>query len=351
MRAWLFNEPGDIANLVMEEVDLPVAKPGEVLVEVECAALNPADRFLVQGQYPRAGAPPFTPGRDGAGTVIEAAPDSKFNIGDKVVLLGGGLTGVSLPGTLAEYCSMPEAWVAPMPEGWTFDEAAAGSLTSLTAWRALVVCGGLKTGKAALVSGVQKVIETNYGHGLNAGETVLVTGASGGVGVAAVFLAKALGANVIALSRSEEKRKKLIGLGADAAIDTESPTMEREVRAAAGDTPVSLVVENLGGPYLEKSLRIVAPEGRVMVVGLLADLKATVTVGLLIHKNIRVEGLSVANYTPEQAQAAWRQIVALYDKSYHRPVISQEFLFEDMQKAFAHLQAGPMGKVVVRCKV
>ena len=351
MRAWLFHEPGDITNLVMEEVDLPLAKPGEVLVEMECAALNPADRYLVQGQYPRAGAPPFTPGRDGAGTVIEAAPNSKFNIGDKVVILGGGLTGVSLPGTLAEYCPVPEDWLAPMPQGWEFEEAAAGSLTSLTAWRALVVCGELKTGEVALVPGVQKLVETHHGNVPLPGKTVLVTGASGGVGVAAVFLAKALGANVIALSRSEEKRKKLIGLGADAAVDTESPYLERLVREAAGDTPVSLVVENLGGPYLEKSLRMVAPEGRVMVVGLLADLKATVTVGLLIHKNIRIEGLSVANYKPEQAQAAWKQIVALYDKSYHRPVISQEFLFDDMQKAFAHLQEGPMGKVVVRCKV
>jgi len=328
MRAWLFHEPGDIANLVMEEVDLPMINQGEVLVELECAALNPADRYLVQGQYPRAGTPPFTPGRDGAGTVIEVGHNSKFRMGDKVVLLGGGLTGVSLPGTLAEYCPMPEAWLAPMPQGWEFEEAAAGSLTNLTAWRALVVCGGLKQG-----------------------ETVLVTGASGGVGVAAVFLAKALGANVIALSRSEEKRQKLIGLGADAAIDTDSPNLEREVRAAAGDTPLSLVVENLGGPYLEKCVRMVAPEGRIMVVGLLADLKATVTVGLLIHKNIRIEGLSVANYKPEEAQTAWKKIVELYQRSHHRPVISREFFFEDVQKAFAHLQEGPMGKVVVRCKV
>ncbi len=328
MRAWLFHEPGDIANLVMEEVDLPMINQGEVLVELECAALNPADRYLVQGQYPRAGTPPFTPGRDGAGTVIEVGHNSKFRMGDKVVLLGGGLTGVSLPGTLAEYCPMPEAWLAPMPQGWEFEEAAAGSLTNLTAWRALVVCGGLKQG-----------------------ETVLVTGASGGVGVAAVFLAKALGANVIALSRSEEKRQKLIGLGADAAIDTDSPNLEREVRAAAGDTPLSLVVENLGGPYLEKCVRMVAPEGRIMVVGLLADLKATVTVGLLIHKNIRIEGLSVANYKPEEAQTAWKKIVELYQRSHYRPVISREFFFEDVQKAFAHLQEGPMGKVVVRCKV
>ncbi|MCK5862439.1 MAG: zinc-binding dehydrogenase [Candidatus Hydrogenedentes bacterium] len=327
MRTWRFHKAGAIANLVMDEVAVPRIGQGEVLVALEYAALNPADRYLVQGQYPRAGAPPFTPGRDGAGIIVEAGQGSRFKTGDKVCVLGGGLTGVSLPGTFAGYCPVPEAWLAALPSDWTFKQAAAGALTSLTAWRALVVCGNLQPG-----------------------ETVLVTGASGGVGVAAVFLAKALGAQVIALSRSEEKRQQLIALGADAAIDSESPTLEKEVRAAAGDRPVSLVVEMLGGPYLEKSVRMAAPEGRIMVVGLLADLKATVTIGLLIHKNIRIEGMSVNNFKAEEARAAWTKIVDLYQRNHHCPVISEVFPFEQVQAAFAHLQAGPMGKVVVRCK-
>ncbi len=325
MRAWRFHEPGNIANLVLEEVDTPPLNIGEALVRLECAALNPADRYLVQGQYPRAGAPPFTPGRDGAGTVVEVGPDSRFTPGDKVCLLGGGLTGVSLPGTLAEYAPLPEAWLAPIPDAWTFEQAAT-TLTSLTAWRALEICGGLQSN-----------------------DTVLVTGASGGVGVAAVFLAKALGARIVALSRSAEKRKNLIALGADAAIDTESSTLEKEVRAAAGDQPISLVIENLGGPYLEKSVRMVAPEGRIMVIGLLADLTATVTIGLLIHKNIRIQGMSVNNFKAKEAQDAWTKIVDLYNANHHRPPISQVFPFAQVQEAFAHLQAGPMGKVLVRC--
>ncbi len=326
MRAWRFHKPGDIANLVLEETDKPQREPGQALVRLECAALNPADRYLVQGQYPRAGAPPFTPGRDGAGSIAETGGDSRFKVGDKVCLLGGGLTGVSLPGTLAEYAPLPEAWLAPVPEGWTPEEAAAGSLTSLTAWRALVVCGGVQPG-----------------------ETVLITGASGGVGVAAVFLVKALGADVIALSRSAEKRKALASLGADITLDSASPTLEKDVRVAAGQRQVSLVVENLGGPYLEKAVRMVAPEGRIMVVGLLADLTATVTIGLLIHKNIRIQGMSVNNFQAEEAQAAWRKIVDLYQREQHRPVISRVFPFEQVQEAFAHLHEGPMGKVVVRC--
>jgi len=326
MRAWRFHEPGNIANLVLEEVEKPQLKPGEALVQLECAALNPADRYLVQGQYPRAGAPPFTPGRDGAGVVVEVGLDSRFKPGDKVCLLGGGLTGVSLPGTLAEYAPIPEAWLAPVPDGWTFEQAAA-TLTSLTAWRALVVCGKLQSG-----------------------ETVLITGASGGVGTAALFLAKALGARIVALSRSEEKRERLIAMGAAAAIDSGSPTLEKEVRAAAGDRPVSLVVENLGGPYLEKAARIVAPEGKIIVVGLLAGLTATVTIGLLIHKNIQIEGMSVNNFKAEEAQEAWKQIVVLYAENHHRPPISKVFPFEQVQEAFAHLLSGPMGKVVVRCK-
>ncbi|HOJ68455.1 MAG TPA: zinc-binding alcohol dehydrogenase family protein, partial [Candidatus Hydrogenedentes bacterium] len=102
MRAWRFHEPGDIRNLVLEEVPDPESGPDESLVRVETAALNPADRYLVQGQYPRAGKPPFTPGRDGAGVVVKPGNSGRFKAGDRVCVLGG-LTGISSPGLLAEY--------------------------------------------------------------------------------------------------------------------------------------------------------------------------------------------------------------------------------------------------------
>ncbi len=327
MRVWRFHETGDIANLKLETGDIPKPDAGEALVALHCAALNPADRYLVQGQYPRAGAPPFTPGRDASGVIVQAVPGGRFQEGDAVCLLGG-LTGVSRPGTLAEYCAMPEAWLAPVPKGWSFEEAAAAPLTHLTAWRALTVCGALKSG-----------------------ETVLITGASGGVGTAAVFLAKALGARAIALSRSEEKRRVLVEtLGADAALDSNSPTLEKEARAAAGDQPITLSLDTLGGDYLEKCVRITGSGGRIMVVGLLADLTAKITVGLLIHKNLRLEGLSVSAFAADEAQRAWSTLVDCFQRTGTRPIISRSFPLAQAQEAFAHLQAGPMGKVVIRCR-
>lgn len=322
MRAWRFHEAGDIRNLALEELAEPVPQQGEVLMRVQYAALNPADRYLVQGQYPRAGAPPFTPGRDGSGVVAQAVPGGEFREGDSVCLLGG-LTGISKPGMFAEYAAVPEAWLAPCPDGWDMREAAAAPLTFLTAWRALVVCGGLK-----------------------AGETVLVTGASGGVGTAAVMLGAALGARVIALSRSAEKRAALLEMGAGAALDTDAPDVEKRVKAALDGAKLDLVVENLGGPWLDRCARMAGMGGRIMVVGLLAGLTAELTVGLLIHKNLRVEGLSVSNYSPGDARTAWRQMVRLMDNAGIRPRVDSVFGADQAQEAFARLADGPLGKVL-----
>ena len=324
MRAWRFHEAGDIRNLLFEESDTPKAGSGEALVRLKCAALNPADRYLVEGQYPRAGAPPFTPGRDGAGTVIRAAENGRFKTGDKVCILGG-LTGVSLQGTLAEECAVPEEWLAPVPEGWTCEQAAAAPLVHLTAWRALKVCGELE-----------------------AGETVLITGASGGVGTACIFLAKSLGARVIALSRDPEKRKALEALGADAVLDSEAADLEQQVKKAGGDRSVSLTVENLGGPFLGKCIRMSAAHGRIMVVGLLANLKAEVSIPLLIHKNLRLQGLSVSAFTAKEAHIAWKGVLECYARCSKRPMISRIFPLEQVQEAFEHMREGHLGKVVIR---
>ena len=322
MRVWRFHETGDIANLVLEETDIPEPQSDEALIEIHSAALNPADRYLVQGQYPRAGAPPFTPGRDASGVVVKAAATGRFKEGDEVLVLGG-LTGISTPGTLAEYCPVPEAWLAPIPEGWSMEQAAAAPLVHLTAWRALVVCGHLTPD-----------------------DTVLITGASGGVGTAAVMLAHTLGARVIALSRSKDKRKSLEALGADITIDSALPTLDKDIRAAV-DSPISLVIETLCGPYLEKCVKLAAAHGRIMVIGLLADLHANIPVALLIHKNLQLQGMSVSAFTAQEAQEAWQKILECYAHKGKRPLISHVFNFEQVQEAFAHLHAGPLGKVVI----
>lgn len=323
MLAWRFHEPGDIANLRPEEVPDPVPGPGEALVRIHFAALNPADRYLVQGQYPRAGAPPFTPGRDAYGEVVGVGQGVECAAGQRVVLLGGA-TGISRQGTLAEYAAIPAEWLAPAPEDWRPEEAAAGPLVLLTAWQALVDRGGLK-----------------------AGETVLVTGASGGVGTASVLLAKALGARTAALSRDTEKRTRLEALGADFTFDAGAPDLEKSVKAALGDAPPALIVENLGGPFLNRSAVMAAYGARIMVVGLLAGLKAEITVGLLIHKCLRLQGLSVSSYTPDEARNAWEGIVQTLAAAGARPPVDQVFPKTEVQEAFARLHAGPMGKVLV----
>ena len=225
---------------------------------------------------------------------------------------------------LAEYAAVPEAWLAPLPEGWTMREGAAGPLVFLTAWRALVICGGLR-----------------------AGETVLVTGASGGVGTAAVMLAKSLDARVIALSRDAAKRARLEEVGADIVIDAGAADVEKQVKAALGTGRVDLVVENLGGPCLNQCVRMAGFGGRIMVVGLLAGLNAEVAVGLLIHKCLRIEGLSVSAYRPEEAQEAWAEIVRRLDANGARPLIDRAYAMTEVQDAFGRLHAGPFGKVVI----
>lgn len=324
MRAWRFHQPGDIANLVLEEVPDVEPGPGEALVRIACAALNPADRYLVQGQYPRAGAPPFTPGRDGAGEVVKPVPGGRLKAGDAVCVLGG-LTGIAQQGTLAEYAAVPEEWLAPVPDGWTLEEAAAGPLTHLTAWRALVVCGHLVPG-----------------------ETVLVTGASGGVGSAAVTLASALGARVVALSRNADRRAALMERGAAVVVDADAADLDKALKSALGADRPALVVENLGGPWLDLAARFAAPGGRIMVVGLLAGLRAEITVGLLIHKNLKIEGLSVGYFTPEEARTAWSEVVCLLNRAGQRPAVGCLVGFEEVQAGFDRLSQGLLGKVVVR---
>lgn len=323
MKAWRFHSFGDIRNLVLEEVPKPAPGPGEALVRVAYAALNPADRFLVMGKYPGSGVPPFSVGRDGSG-VIESIPEgSRLRPGDRVLVLRSEI-GVKRDGTLAQWVSIPVESLARIPEGWSMAEAAAGPLTLLTAWQALVDEGGLKPGDA-----------------------VLVTGASGGVGTAAVVLARALGARVAALSRSPAKRSRLTELGADWTFDPCDEKLVDHVREALGGGYVNVVVETLAGPFLQKSIRMTGPRGRICVVGMLAGVNSEISIGSFMFKRIHIIGIAVGNYTAQQAQTAWARIVEILNRAGRRPLVDSVFPLEGVQEAFETLTAGPMGKILV----
>jgi len=322
MRIWRCNEHGPVDSMTLEDRPIPEPAEGEALVRLRYAALNPADRFLVMGMYPKGGNPPITVGRDGAG-VVESSRGSHYKPGDEVIVLRSAI-GVTRDGTLAEYVTVPEASLAPLPAGWTMQEGASGPLVYLTAWRALVQLGEIRPD-----------------------HTVLVTGASGGVGIAAVHLAKAFGARVVAISRSEEKRNRLKEIGADIVADSSNAdTCESEIKAAL-DGGCDLVVENLGGPFLQMSVNLCNPHGRILVIGLLAGLTSEIVLGRLIAEQVRIEGCAVAALTPPETQDAWIHIVDKLDANQRRPLIDSVYPLEKVPEAFGDMAAGSLGKVLI----
>lgn len=321
MRSWRFHEFGKIENLKIDEVPVPEPGEGEALVRIQYAALNPADKFLVMGQYPKPGKPPFSVGRDGVGVVEKSA--GRFKKGDTVILLRSEI-GITRDGTLAEYVTVPEESLALLPEGWKPEEGAAGPLVCLTAWQALVDEGLIEPGKK-----------------------VLVTGASGGVGTAAVMLAHALGAEVIGLSRSEEKQKRLRELGADLTFNTDDPDIVKTVQKALEGGRVDIVVENLSGPFLQKSINMTGRKGRICIMGLLAGISSNIVIGTFMFKRIHLIGIAVGDYTAAEAQDRWAKIVETLNKTGSRPLVDRAFPFEQVQEAFEYLSKGPMGKVVI----
>lgn len=323
MKSWRFHQTGSLDHLRLEEIPRPEPGPGEALVRLEFAALSPADRYLVEGRYPRAGAPPFAVGRDGCGVIESAPEDGALAPGCRVVVLRSDV-GVRREGTLAEFVTVPVESLAPLPEGWEPPEGAAAPLVFLTAWQALVDEAEVQPG-----------------------QTVLVTGASGGVGTAAVLLAKALGARVAALSRSAAKRTALARLGADHVFDASDPGLVAAVRRGLGGARCDAAVETLGGPFVQHALDLVGPRGRIAVVGLLAGLHAEVQVAPLLFKRARIAGVSVGDYTPAQSQAAWRGVVEALARTGARPVIDRVFAFDQVPAAFDRLAEGPLGKVLI----
>lgn len=323
MRAWRFHAFTGLDAMTLDETPVPAPGPGEALLKLEYAALNPADHFLMQGKYPRPGKPPYSVGRDGCGVVTQAGEGCTLAPGTRVIVLRSDV-GVSRPGTLAEYVCVPQASLAPLPGDWTPQEGAAGPLVHLTAWQALVDRGGLQ-----------------------AGQTVLINGASGGVGTAAIVQAKALGARVVALSGSREKWPKLRELGADIIADSRAEDCEKQVKDALAGGRVDLVIENLGGRYLQQSVNLVGVNGRICVIGLLAGFTSEVVLGHLIFKCISIHGLNVGAYTPEESQAAWAKIVATLANVGQRPLIDAVYPMAQCKEAFAHLNKGPMGKILL----
>lgn len=324
MIAVITQPPGGWDATQVVEHPQPHRQAGQVLVAIKAVGLNPADAFQVEGSYPGGPKPPFIPGRDAAGVVVGGDEEQDFREGDSVVILQTTLTDLAR-GTLCSEQTFPPQNLAPLPEGWTPEEGAAAPLVYGTAYQGLFSrCR------------------------LQAGETVVVTGASGGVGIAAVQLASAAGATVIGLSRSAEKQRKLLGQGATHVLSPQDPELKKKIKELTGGRGVDVVLDTVGGSQLTDAIHWMGKNGRIGLVGILAGTDASVSIPSLMFKGTSIHGVLVSDDEPAVARQNWREIVRLLKQSGRRPQIDSTFDLADFRQAFERLRGDSFGKVVVR---
>ncbi|VXC97214.1 NADPH:quinone oxidoreductase [Pseudomonas sp. 8Z] len=336
MKAMTLSKPGGFGQIALSEVADPGQPgPGEIRVAIKASSLNYHDLLVASG------AAPTEDGRilmsDGAGVVEAVGADvSEFAVGDSVVstffpnwLAGQPFAGVGhfghtpgdgVQGMAAEYVVRPAAAFTKAPQGWSHVESATITTAALTAWRALVVDGQLK-----------------------AGATVLTLG-TGGVSIAALQLAKAMGARVIVTSSSDEKLQRAKALGADALINYKStPNWAEQVKALTGGEGVEHVIE-LGGPgTLAQSIDAVKVGGHIALIGVLTGLQGDIPTATLMRKQARLQGLIVASRTDQQ------QFVRALEQTGIRPVIDRTFAFSELASAFEHQKNGQhFGKICLQ---
>jgi NADPH2:quinone reductase len=324
MRAWLLDKIGSLQDLRLADIAEPAPGAGEVLLRLEFAGLNPADRYLAEALYPAKPALPHILGRDGMGTVAAVGPGVRgLAPGARMVLLRSE-TGVTRPGTFAQSTVVPADCLAPAPAGWSPEQCGCAPLVYLTALQALTMWGELK--EAA----------------------VLVTGASGGVGTACVHLARAMGHTVIAMSRGTLKAERLAAEGAHLVVDRNDLQWPKRVREFLRGRKVDLAVDNIGGELFNQVVESLGSQGRISCVGRLAGPVPSFNTASLFFKRLRIGGVSVGDYRPPEARAAFSEILGLLEKTGRTPLVDSVWEFERLPEAFARLAAGPLGKVVLK---
>lgn len=326
MQAIVIREPGGPEVLTLSSVPKP-APPArdEILVRVRATAVNRADLLQRMGRYPAPpGVPKDIPGLEYAGDVEAVGADvTEFTVGARVYGLVGG-------GSYAEYVVVPAGTAAPIPDVFSYEQAATIPEAYLTAYDAMVVQAGLR-----------------------AGETVLIHAVGSGVGIAALRIAKALGAKTIGTARSPEKLDRAKHLGLDGGICVQDACFAKDVKERTAGEGVHVVLDLVGGPYVPESLASLAPKGRIAVVGLLAGQRAEVDLGLLLRSRARIFGTVLRARAPEEKLALGallrNEIGALVAAGAATPEIDK--LYPLSQAADAHVHVGKnesFGKVVLQ---
>jgi NADPH:quinone reductase-like Zn-dependent oxidoreductase len=330
MKALFSKAPGGPETLSIEEVADPVPGKGQVLIAVKACAINYPDVLIIEDKYQFKPQRPFAPGGEIAG-VIEAVGDgvTEWAPGDPVVAVPGH-------GGLAEKLVIEAARLFRLPEGRSFEEGAALLLTYATTIHALLDRGRLREG-----------------------HTLLVLGAAGGVGLAAIELGKAFGATVVAAVSSEEKAEAAKAAGADRTLvygrapfdKDQSKALAEQFKAAVGPQGADVIYDPVGGDYAEPALRAIAWEGRYLVVGFPAGIPR-LPLNLTLLKSCDVCGVfwgAFAARDPRANQAHIERLFRLWDEGRIAPRVTETFALADGGKAIAKMAArGAIGKLVVR---
>lgn len=304
--------------LKLETVPNPEPGPGQLLIQVKAAGVNPVETYIRAGTYARKPALPYTPGSDCGGVVEKLGKGvSRFKTGDRVYTSG------ALSGTYAELSLCDEASVHPLPSDISFAQGAALGVPYGTAHRALF-------GRARA----------------KAGETVLVHGASGGVGVAAVQLARAAGLTVIGTAGTAEGLKLIKAEGAHYELSHRDPDYRKALLERTGGRGVDVIVEMLANVNLGADLELLAPRGRVVVVGSRGTVEIDPRAAMM--RDADVLGMSLRNAGPEELASIHAALAAGLENGTLRPIIGRELPLKDAARAHeAVMEPGAHGKIVL----
>ncbi|MDV3442568.1 NADPH:quinone oxidoreductase family protein [Pseudomonas otitidis] len=322
MKAVLCKAFGPAETLVLEEVASPEPKKNEVLIDVHAAGVNFPDTLIIEGKYQFKPPFPFSPGGEAAGTVAAVGEKiSHLKPGDRVMVLTGW-------GSFAEQVAVPGYNVMPIPKGIDFNSAAAFGMTYGTSMHALKQRANLQPG-----------------------ETLLVLGASGGVGLAAVEIGKAMGARVIAAASSDEKLEVAKAAGADLLINYSTSSLKEKVKELTGGQGADVIYDPVGGDLFDEAIRSIAWNGRLLVVGFASGRIPELPVNLALLKGAAVVGVfwgSFAQRQPQDNLANFQQLFAWHAEGKLKPLVSQTFPLKRAAEAINALgQRKAVGKVVV----
>jgi len=322
MKAIICEEYGLPSTLKLKDVDDPVIKEDEVLIQVKACSLNFPDTLIIQGKYQFKGEPPFSPGSNVAGIVLEVGSEvSHYKAGDEVI-------AIMAYGGLAEKTAAKAKMCIPKPKEMSMESAAAFLYTYSTSYYAL----------------------KNRAQ-LQAGETVLVLGAAGGVGLAAVELAKMMGAKVIAAASTDEKLTLCKERGADLLINYATTDLKKELKVITEGKGVNVVLDPVGGQYAEPSLRAIAWEGRYLVVGFAAGEIPKFPLNLALLKGCQIVGVFLGafmNGFPREAGKMVMELSHKFSQGELNPYIYKTYSLEEAPEALElMMNRGAQGKLIV----